>query len=370
MAVLYTLKPICYLGFALMLKDVLEILRAYDRYLIVAHARPDGDAIGSQLALGLVLRQMGKQVTMLNSDRVPYSLSWLPGSQDIAKFNGSGKHVYAVAHAEVIVVVDTNVMGRLGPPMQRAVARSSAKRVVIDHHTYPESKFDVMYVREKTAATGQLIYEIICALDKSLITPDVATALYTALMTDTGSFRYATVTGEVHRVAADLLDKGSLPPAEVYDHVSQSRVRAWPRLVSKVLSTLTLLYDGKLAYMQLLQRMFRETNTHYDDAEGMIDWAMAVDGVRVAIMLTESRRGIKVSLRSKGDISVDEWARTLGGGGHPNAAGIFFRLSMEDAVDRVLAPAAKYLGQPEISTEVLISQEDEAYLSALTSSQR
>ena len=353
-----------------MLRDVLEVLNGYDRFLVVTHMRPDGDAVGSQLALGLVLRQLGKQVVMMNSDPVPPDLDWIPGVGDIQKFNGWGEQIYAVADAQVIVVVDTNALDRLGPSMSNQVANSQAKTVLIDHHTEPETWFDVSCVREKAAATGQIIYDIIRELDEDLISADVATALYTALTTDTGSYRFSTVTAEVHRIAAELLSRGSMAPDEVYQNVYQSRTPTWPHLVSKVLDTFTLLHGGQLAYLQLLQRMFKDTDTRYDDAEGMIEWAMAVDSVRVALMFTETKRGIKVSFRSKGDIAVDVWARELGGGGHPNAAGAYFRMPLAKVTERVLAVAARHM-EPEIKeSEYVLSAEDEAYLSALTSLQK
>lgn len=353
-----------------MLRDVLDVLRNYERFLIVTHMRPDGDAIGSQLALGTVLKQLGKNVVMMNSDPVPHDLDWLPGVENIQKFRGWGQQIYAAADAEVILIVDTNTLDRLGPGMRKQVANSRAKTVLLDHHTEPETWFDLTHVRENAAATGQIIYDIIGALDEDLISPDVATALYTAIMTDTGSFRFSAVDDDVHRIAADLLKRGSMPPAEVYENVYQSRSPTWPRLVSRVLDSFTLLHGGQLAYLQVTQRMFKETNTHYDDAEGMIEWAMAVEGVRVALMFTETKRGIKVSFRSKGGIGVDQWARELGGGGHPNAAGAYFRQSLAKATDRVLALAAAHLEPTIDESGFALSEEDEAYLSALTSLQK
>lgn len=353
-----------------MLRDVLEVIDSHERFLIVTHMRPDGDALGSQLALGFMLSQLGKKVLMMNSDPVPHDLDWLPGVEEIQKFSGRTQQIYDAANAEVVLVVDTNTRDRLGSAMSKQVANSQAKMVLIDHHTEPETWFDVTYVREEAAATGQLVYEIIAAVDKDLINPDVATALYTAIMTDTGSFRFSSVSSDIHRIAADLMDRGSLAPDEVYQQVYQSRTPTWPRLVSKVLDTFTLLHGGQLAYLQLAQRMFKETDTYYDDAEGLIEWAMSVDGVRVAIMFTETKRGIKVSFRSKGDIEVDAWARQLGGGGHPNAAGAYFRMPLEAVTERVLAVAAVHLASETQEPEYVLSAEDEAYLSALTSLQK
>ena len=352
-----------------MLHQVLEVIRSYDRFLIVTHMRPDGDAVGSQLALGTVLKSLGKKVTMLNSDLVPHNMNWLPGSQTIKRFKGWGSQILAVANAEVILVVDTNALHRLGPAMQKQVQNSQALKVLIDHHTEPEDWFDVQYVREDAVATAEIIYEIIVELDERLLTADVATALYTAIMTDSGSFRFPTVSADSHRVTADLIERGSMDPAEVYEYVYQSRSRTWPRLVSRVLESFTLLHDGQLAYLQLTNRMFKETQTHYDDAEGLIEWAMAVEGVRVVLMMTETRRGVKVSFRSKGDIKVDEWAREVGGGGHPNASGAYFRTDLAHATKRVLEVAARHMAPENEAEEYEMSREDEQYLAALTSLQ-
>ncbi len=352
-----------------MLHDVLEVLRTQNRFLITTHVRPDGDAIGSQLALGLALEKLDKQVTLLNSDPVPHSLDWLPGSGAIKAFRGEVVFREAVACADAILVVDTNALNRLGKPLRRPVQSSKAVKVLIDHHTEPEIWFDHSYILTAAAATGQLVYEIICGLDPNLIDAEIATALYTAIMTDTGSFRFSAVTADVHRMTADLLERGGLPASEVYQNIYQSRPPMWARLVSMVLGTLTLLYDGELAYMVITQRMFSETNTEYDDAEGMADFAMSVHGVRVVIIFTESRKGVKISFRSVGEIAVDGWARAFGGGGHPNAAGAFLAASLDEVIDRVLHSASRHLGYVSQSFEVTLSQEDEAYLSALTSLQ-
>lgn len=352
-----------------MLHDVLEVLRTQDRFLITTHVRPDGDAIGSQLALGLALKRLGKQVTMLNSHPVPHSLDWLPGSDTIEVFQGKVVHRSAVANADALVVIDTNALNRIGEPLQLSVQSSKAVKVLVDHHTEPETWFDHVYHSTEAAATGQLVYEIISGLGPELLDAAIATALYTAIMTDTGSFRFNSVTAEVHRITAELLEQGSFPAPVVYQNVYQSRPPMWPKLVSMVLGTLTLLYDGELAYMVITQRMFNETHTEYDDAEGMAGFAMSVHGVRVVLIFTESRKGVKVSFRSHGGIAVDTWARAFGGGGHPNAAGAFLRASLDDAIDRVLSSASRHLGHVSQSSEVTLSEEDEAYLSALTSLQ-
>ena len=348
-----------------MIEDVLQVLRSRNRFLITTHVRPDGDAIGSQLALGMFLRRLGKQVAMINTDPTPGNLDWLPGVDAIEAFNGRVAHHDAFASADVIVVVDTNTLGRLGRTVGDPVRNSRALTVLIDHHTEPETWFDHTFVRERAAATGELIHELIQAHDAYLIEEEIATALYVAILTDTGSFRFGTVTPAVHRIAADLLERGSMPPAEVYAAIYESRGPHWVRLLSRVLSTITIRYDGLLSYVVVKRRMIRETAARYDDTEGFVDYAMAVDGVKVALVFIETLSGTKVSFRSRGERSVDAWARSFGGGGHRNASGAYFKRPLEEVIDLVVASAPRYIGHAHAEHDSALSSEDEAYLSAL-----
>jgi phosphoesterase RecJ-like protein len=267
----------------------------------------------------------------------------------------------------VIVVVDTNVRDRLGRKMAKPVKNSGAVKLLIDHHTEPETWFDRMFVRDTASSTAELIHELITAHDPGLIDEAIATALYVAILTDTGSFRYSSVTPAVHRVVADLLERGSRPPEAVYAALYETRSPHWVRLLALVLDTLTLRCDGLLSYLIVSRRVLEETGATSEDTEGFVGYGLAIEGVRVALIFTETPRGTKVSFRSKGDLYVHEWARAFGGGGHRNASGAYIKRDLDEVIGLVLASAPRYLGlsgdEPE--QDPTLSAEDAAYLSTL-----
>lgn len=348
-----------------MMDDVLHVLQNYSIFVITTHVRPDGDAIGSQLALGLFLKSQGKDVRMINAHAPPANLEWIDGIDDVEKYNTSIDQQEFLATAEVIVVVDTNTMDRLGRRLGPVVRESSALKVLIDHHTDPDSWFDCAWVSEGAAATGEMMFELLADWDADAITPDIATALYVAIVTDTGSFRYSTVTPLVHRITADLLERGSRPAADVYAAIYETRSLQWVRLLSRVLGTLTLLYDGVLGYVVLRRGMLAETGCTYQDADGLVDYALAIEGVEVGLLFTETARGTKVSFRSKGEHAVNRWARSFGGGGHVNASGAFLRRPTDVVISQVLAAAPRFIGIGHAENGEVLTQDDEAYLATL-----
>ncbi len=348
-----------------MVTDVIQALHGCQRIVITTHIRPDGDAIGSQLALALFLRKLGKQVEMINTDGVPDTLEWMEGAETIAVFEGTFEQRYALAHAETIIVVDLNALHRLGPVLSDLVRESEAVKVLIDHHCRPEPWHDVALIRDSAAASGELVYELIQAWDSGLLRGPIATALYVAILTDTGMFRYDTVTPSVHRMVADLLERGSRSPNQVYAAIYETRDRRWPRLLGHVMKTLVLRYGDKLAYIVIRQRVLEALSATSEDTEGFVDFAMAVDGVEVALVFLETSKGIKVSFRSKGSHRVDSWARSFGGGGHRNASGAFFSRPLHDVIELVVTSAPKHTGLLQAG---VLSPEDRVYLSMLKSS--
>ena len=348
-----------------MIEDVLPLLLEKNRFLITTHVRPDGDAIGSQLALGHFLQKLGKQVSMINSDPVPDNLAWLPGADAIESFDSSVAQHEHIAEADVVVVVDTNALNRVGRKMARPVKNSGAVKVLIDHHTEPESWFDYTFARDTASSTGELIYELIAAHDADLIDTPIALALYAAILTDTGSFRYSSVTPAVHRIIADVMERGAVQPDAVYASLYEMRSPQWIRLLSMVLDTLQLRFDGLLSYLVITKRVLEDTGASTEDIEGFVSYGLAIEGVRVALIFTETRRGTKVSFRSKGDLYVHEWARAFGGGGHRNASGAFLHRPLDTVIREVMDSAPPYLGLADTDTDGALSPEDAAYLSLM-----
>lgn len=347
-----------------MVADVVHVLNEAERVVISTHTRPDGDAIGSQLALGFFLKAKGKQVWMVNSDPVPYNLEWMAGVDEIRVYDHSVELVEAIAQADAVVVVDTNALNRLGTPGNQ-LKGSSAKKVLIDHHTDPENWFELEHRRETASSTGELIYELMAAWDLAGITKEAAIALYVAILTDTGSFRYSNVTPMLHRMTADLLERGDINPADVHGLVYDQKSAEGMRLLSAVLGTQQLFFEGRMGTMTVTQQMLEDTGASVEETDGFVNMLLAIDGVQVALLFTETAKGTKISYRSKGSWEVHKWAQHFGGGGHRNAAGAFLKSSLEDALQHTLNTAPKFLDVAPPEDGPVLSEEDAAYLAML-----
>ncbi|GAB5521439.1 MAG: bifunctional oligoribonuclease/PAP phosphatase NrnA [Rhodothermales bacterium] len=344
---------------------VLRVLNEHDRFIITTHIRPDGDAIGSQIALGRFLEKLGKHVTLLNSDTAPYNLLWLPNVDQVQVFDRTLDQLEAIQKADVWLIIDTNARNRTGYLGQQ-IQRSKAKKVLIDHHTNPEQWFDVMYVDDQASSTGEMIYRIIEAQDATLVDEVIGHALYTAIMTDTGSFRFSSVTAAVHRTIAEVVDRGQLQVHTIHENLFDTKSMPGLRLLSRALDSLTLLHDGQLGYIVITQQMVRDVEADLSETDGFVNYALSIEGVRAAVMFTETTRGIKMSFRSKGEAHVNEWAAAFGGGGHRNASGAFVRNGVLDkTVKKVLAAAPDHINFGETADAATEADEDAAYLAAL-----
>ncbi len=349
-----------------MLDDVLALIREHDRFFITTHLGPDGDAVGSQLALGRFLEKMGKSVAMVNADEVDYNLDWMPGAGDIAVFDGSlGQHE-ALAEAEVAFVLDTNDEERIGK-VGSLVRDATATTVLVDHHLEPEHWFDVFFVREEAAATGELVYEIIDGLAPDLIDEGIATALYTAIMTDTGSFRYSSVTPALHRSVADILERGGIGPAPIHETIYDRKSMPGLRLLGRMLNRIRLRYNGQLGYSVVTQRMVEDTGASWDDKQGFVNYVLSIEDVKTALLFSETDDGAKISFRSEADVRVDQWARHFGGGGHRNAAGAYVkRPTFEKTIETVIDAASDYIAfDARYAPDDDLSPEDQSYLETL-----
>lgn len=353
-----------------MLEEVRAVLQANNHFFITTHIRPDGDAIGSQLALGQFLRKLGKTVTMINSDPPPYTLEWLPEVQTIETFDGSIRQRERIAQADVIIVVDTNALERIGK-VAGPVQNSHAKKVLVDHHTNPENWFDVRWVDTTASSTGELIYQIIAAEPKVSVDFTIATSLYTAIMTDTGSFRFSNVKPQTHRIIAALMEEGGIVPEHIHAALYDKRSLNGLRLLSRTLEGITLLHDGQVGYTAISQKTVREVQSDLSETEGFVNYILSIEGVKAAVLFSETVSGTKASFRSKGDAHVHEWARSFGGGGHRNAAGAFIKGSLDEVVTKVMDALPRYIHVETATREqsTTLSDDDASYLSSLLARQ-
>ena len=293
------------------LPRAVEALRTAKRVLITMHRGPDGDALGSALALACALRELGREVTVYNPDELPYNFRFLCGAGEVARSLPAG------AAFDVTIVTDAGAFDRLGPevppPGRRGVLLN------LDHHITTEPFGDVNYVDPHAASVGILAYKIIRGLGHT-VSRDAAECIYASILADTGCFRYSSTDPECLRVAAELIEAG-VEPWEMTVRVYEQQPLARMKLLAEVLSTLEV--EKKLATITITNAMVAKTGSVTDLTDGFINYARSVDGVEVAASFREPANGgpWRVSFRSRGRVNVAAIAQKFGGGGHHNAAG-------------------------------------------------
>jgi len=323
------------------IEAVVPLLRNSHKFVLTTHVNPDGDGLGSQIALAERLTDMGKHADILNHSPTPGMYLFLDPNHRIRQFDPN-RDAPAIANADVIVVMDTNQPDRLRS-MQNHILNSKAAKVCIDHHLDPDP-FALHYIiADDATSTGELTYKLLLQLDRSRITPLIAQALYCAIMTDTGSFRYPRVDPEIHRIVAHLIECGADPVYiyhEVYEQWTEGRIR----LLGEALDHLKTEYRGKLAHITVTREALKRTGTTEVDTDNFTVYPMSVSGVVIGILFVELTDGVKISFRSRGDIPINELAREFGGGGHKNAAGArLYNSYLEDAEARIIKAAEKYV---------------------------
>jgi phosphoesterase RecJ-like protein len=321
--------------------DIVSIITNHQRFAITTHVNPDGDGLGSELALARALRQMGKTVSIVNHSPTPENYLWMDTAREIIPF-APERHQDILLRAEVVFILDTNHPDRLRS-LEPFIRQTQAVKVVIDHHLEPDHFAQAYYVDDEATSTGEMIYRLLRSLDGVSIDREIATALYTAIMTDTGSFKYPRTDAEIHRITAELLDCGADPTlsyVNVYEQWTPNRMR----LLGEVLDSMKTAYAGRLAYVICTQRMFQETGTTEVETDNFTSYPMSIKGVEVGILFNELKNGVKISFRSKGEIPINQLAKEFGGNGHLNAAGArVFDVSIGDILPKVLENAGKYL---------------------------
>jgi len=308
--------------------------------VLTTHYSLDGDAIGSELALAGLLTQLGARPHIVNHDAVPRIYRFLDPGNIARPFGELDPGI--VERADLVFVLDVSNWERIGEPAQ-AIRRSHAKVICIDHHATSDGIADIDIIEPAAAATGIMIYDMIQALGAK-ITPPMAAALFVAIATDTGWFRFSNTSPAVFRAIAGITEAGAVP-AEIYSFVYENL--RWERLhlLKSGLGTLRSAAGGKVAWMTLSRGAFEESGADEEDVEGLIDFLRSIAGVEVAILFRESPAGvIRISMRSKSRIDVGRFAERFGGGGHARAAGIKMSGRLSDVTERVLAAVDELFG--------------------------
>lgn len=313
---------------------------------IVTHRNPDGDAFGSSLALYHYLKAAGHQTTVVSPNDCPGFLKWLPGQKEIVIYEQDLKRAEATLNeAELIFALDFNALHRLGEMMGSFMEGLDKTYVLIDHHQQPDDFARFNYVDPAMSSTSEMVYQFLDMLgEKSAINTEMATCLYTGILTDTGSFRFPATTSTTHRIVADLLDKGA-DHSDIYNRIHDVNTLDRLQLLSRSLRNLVLLKPYNTAYISLSQSELNRHNFQRGDTEGFVNYALSIkDVVFAAIFIEDKKQGIiKISFRSIGDFSVNAFAReNFSGGGHINAAGGRSELNLEQTVEKFKTLLPKY----------------------------
>jgi bifunctional oligoribonuclease and PAP phosphatase NrnA len=317
-------------------QQISELLRSQSTFLVLTHYRPDGDAVGSQLALLLLLKDLGKTVEAWNDDEVPAKFRFLPHADQITRPPAEPKDF------DVVIAIDTSTWQRVGSAAQRI--RSKKHFINIDHHISNEKFGEINWIVPEAPAAGQIAYDLI---DRGgfKLTKEIAACLFAAISTDTGSFSYTGTTAESLRVAAKLVDTG-INVGEICRQVYESYPYARLMLLQKALAQLQLADRKRIAYTWVTVEMFEESGAKREDTEGLIDYARAIEGVVVALLFEELAEPgkIRISLRSKHQkVDVNSIARRFGGGGHREAAGARLSGEPHEIEHKVLAAVSEAL---------------------------
>jgi len=315
-------------------------LQSKKNILISTHLNPDGDALGSEIALAHYFKQIGLSFQILNSDPTPAFYHFLDSENWAKQFNPD-EHGQLLSAFDGCIIVDVSEFSRLGE-MCDVVKNADFPLACIDHHLSTSSIGAAQVVDDRASSTGELVYDFLRS-NNADFTQEIVDALYTCIVTDTGSFRYSNTTPNTHRIVADLIEKNARFQyiySELYE--SDSKSRAW--LKGRLLANMHFESDDRFAWFVLSQDLLAQTKAQIWESEGFSELPRIVKSVEISIMFTESKDGTaKASFRSKGNIPINELAKQFGGGGHKFAAGAALSMTLEEAVPVLRDAAIKYL---------------------------
>ncbi len=315
--------------------DIVNLFKNNDKFIIATHMSPDGDGLGSALALSALIEMLNKKTMLVCRDPIPYQCKFLPGHE---KFITLDKLYSSVADLKPynLVLVDCNDISRVIDKEQSPeiyLALSSLNSVVIDHHETEKPFGNIRWIEPDAAATGLMVFYLIKELGIN-ITGEMAINLYAAIAVDTGHFRFNNTTSEVLRIAATLVDAGARP-AEIYRYLFESWSEGRFELFMKVLNT--LYKENGIAIVKVTKDMLKETHTSLDDIEHFVNFPKIMGDIKVSILFNEiDDNYYKISLRSKDEINVAQVAEIFGGGGHKSAAGCRIKANFETAKREIL----------------------------------
>ncbi len=327
------------------LSEIKSILSQPKKITIISHRNPDGDAMGSSLGLLHFLKQLQHEVVFISPNEYPDFLAWLPETNKVVVFEREyDKALPILQKSDYIFTLDFNALHRTGDAMQKTLETLSVPMIMIDHHQLPDTYSKYTFSDVNYGSTCEMIYDFINALGyNELINKEIATCLYTGIVTDSGSFRFPKTTSKTHKCVANLLEKGienSKIHNALFDNSSYTRLQ----LLGKALQNLKILPLYNASYITLSQEELDAFDYKKGDTEGIVNYGLSLEGIVVTAIFIENKEEgiIKISFRSQGDFDVNEFARNhFNGGGHINAAGGKSFFSLEETVNQFIAILAK-----------------------------
>jgi bifunctional oligoribonuclease and PAP phosphatase NrnA len=330
------------------LADFKSLLHKPAKVVITTHKKPDADALGSSLALALYLSKLDHSVSVITPTDYPRFLNWMKGNNQVINFENKNEEIskQLINEAEIIFCLDFSSLNRING-LGEMVSKSDAKKVLVDHHLDPENFADFMEWDTKASATAELLFDLIVSIgDRDLIDKDIADCLYAGIMTDTGSFRHPNTTQNVLRIAADLVSIGAdvaMVAKLIYDTNSIERLKFLGFSLSE---RLKMLKEFNTAYIAISKQDLKSFKSKTGDTEGLVNYALSIEGIRFAALIIDREDEISLSFRSIGDFSVNDFAKkNFDGGGHMNAAGGRSKLSLDDTVKKFENLLSEYKGQ-------------------------
>ena len=327
------------------IRDLKTQLQDSKKIIVIPHKNPDGDAIGSCVAINELLKSLGHKSSIISPNNFPDFLKWMDNQNEIKIYeNNPELFNNEILTSDIIFTLDFNSLSRIGS-MGEIVKDSRALKVMIDHHQNPENYADYTYSDVKMSSTCEMVFHFITELSlNDKISSKIASALYTGIMTDTGSFKFPLTTDITHKVVSGLIKKGANGNEInnlVYDNNSYEKLL----LLSHTLSNMIVDTEHNTAYMYLTQQSLNKYNFKKGDTEGFVNYGLTIKGVKFAAIFIENEADkiIKISLRSKGNFNVNEFSRdNFNGGGHINAAGGYSKEKLEDTVSKFKNLLPKY----------------------------
>jgi bifunctional oligoribonuclease and PAP phosphatase NrnA len=318
------------------------------KMVIVTHVKPDADALGSSLGLAGYLKKKGHTVNVITPSDYPDFLTWMPGNAEVLVFQKERPKAAEalISQCDIVFCLDFSSLQRINE-LGRMVERSTAKKMLIDHHLEPEKFADFEQWDDSAASTAELVYKLIRELgDEDLIDKNIANCLYAGIMTDTGGFRHPNTTYEVFQIAAALVAHGADPSGVsklIYDTNTIERLRLMGFVLSEKLNVLP---EYRTAYITLSTEELKKFGSQTGDTEGLVNYGLSIKGVRLSVLISDRKENIKLSFRSLGEFSVNELARKhFEGGGHRNAAGGQTNLTLDQTLKKFLDLLPQYKDQ-------------------------